>query len=540
MRLRTSEWVMYKVLFAVLLIAVSTQFAIADVGITLNPIAIEGFAGLQSFAVGRHGARVVLIGGRTDGLHRRQPSMAFDAQGEPQVITVLDLEQRRMWTASLTGLPSHVLDQWTSTNACFVQSDSLLVIIGGYGIASSGQGHRTHPVWSVVHVGNLIDAVIAKRSFTHLISSGTGDAFAITGGRAGMFGDTIITVGGHRFDGRYNPMGGSSFTQAYTNAIRRFTLDTASATPRLSYVNETVDPLNLHRRDFNVVAQIFPDGSHGYTAFSGVFQIGVDLPYLTLVDIHHKHHAVVDEFEQRLAHYHCGTVPVFNTRDSVMHTFFLGGIAQFYATRTGAIERDDSVPFVNTISRVSRARDGSLSEYRLRDTMPGFLGAGSEVVLRDQPGRTPHDVLSLRVDAESHNTLVGWVIGGIQSTAPNIFWTNDGSQSNASPFIAEIRLSAATTSVYIAPADARREDPVIIEVRLYNDSVEVIAQDLTPEAEIGLFDINGRNVGGQANITRVNAVTTATISTLGLSSGTYVAFVLDSERTATKLVQIVR
>jgi hypothetical protein len=70
-RLRTSEWVMYKVLFAVLLIAVSTQFAIADVGITLNPIAIEGFAGLQSFAVGRHGARVVLIGGRTDGLHRR-------------------------------------------------------------------------------------------------------------------------------------------------------------------------------------------------------------------------------------------------------------------------------------------------------------------------------------------------------------------------------------------------------------------------------------------------------------------------------------
>jgi hypothetical protein len=148
--------------------------------------------------------------------------------------------------------------------------------------------------------------------------------------------------------------------------------------------------------------------------------------------------------------------------------------------------------------------------------------------------------LSLRVDAESHNTLVGWVIGGIQSTAPNIFWTNDGSQSIASPFIAEIRLSAATTSVYIAPADARREDPVIIEVRLYNDSVEVIAQDLTPEAEIGLFDINGRNVGGQANITRANAVTTATFSTLGLSPGTYVAFVLDSERTATKLVHVVR
>ena len=526
-------------LYFVLTMMVAPMLAV-DVGVTLRPISIDGFAGLQSFAFGHHGDRVVLIGGRTDGLHRRQPPMAFDAEGEPQVITVLDLQQRASWTAPLTGFPQEVLDQWTSTNACFVQRDSLLIMIGGYGIASSGQGHRTHPVWSVVHVGKLIDAVIAKSPFVDLVSYGTGDAFAITGGRAGAFGDTIVTIGGHRFDGRYNPMGGSSFTQTYTNAIRRFTLNRTPTAQGLSFLSETIDPLNLHRRDFNVVPQIFPNGSHGYTAFSGVFQIGVDLPYLTLVDIHRDQHSAVADFEQRLAHYHCGTVPLFNKLDSTMHTFFLGGIAQFYAAQTGGIERDDNVPFVNTISRVTRARDGSMSEHRLTDTMPGLLGAGAEVVLRDLPFRTPHDVVSMPIDESTDNTLIGWVIGGIQSTAPNIFWINDGAQSSASSFVAEIRLSTKNGSVFVAPSDSDRKQPLVVDVLVHRNTIDVVAHDLSDEAEVGLFNVNGRNVGGQVIMSRADAVTTATFSTQDLSSGTYVVFVLDGERTATKLVHVTR
>jgi hypothetical protein len=521
-------------LFAVL---TATNIIASDVGISVTPIAVEGFAGRQSFAVGRHGSKVVLIGGRMDGLHRRQPPLAFSADGEPQSIVVLDLEQKKSWSASVAGLSGDVLDQWTSTNACFVQVDSLLYIIGGYGIASSGAGHRTHPVWSSVNVEDLIDAVVAGRPYAQLIAHGTGDAFAITGGRAGFFGDTIITVGGHRFDGRYNPMGGSSFTQAYTNAVRRFIV---TGGRQLSFLNESVDPLHLHRRDFNVVPQMFPDGTHGYTAFSGVFRVGVDLPFLDAVSIKRDTHAVVPDFEQYLAHYHCGTVPVFDMRDSSMHTFFLGGIAQYRANGAGALERNDSVPFVNTISRVSRTRNGVMREYRQNETMPGLLGTGAEVVLREQPSLTRNEILTVNASDLTNNAVIGWMIGGIRSTAPNIFWVNDGTQSEASTFVAELRLTSTATSVFIAPSDSQRNVPPGITTRIDQHQLTVIVSDISDEVEIGLFDLNGRYVDLGCTTSVGGSQATMTCSIADLPSGVYIAVVIDGERTASTLLSLQR
>ena len=529
---------MHHVLVLTLLaVLTATNIIAGDVGISVTQIAVEGFTGRQSFAVGRHGSKVVLIGGRMDGLHRRQPPLAFSADGEPQTIVVLDLEQRKSWSAPVAGLSGDVLDQWTSTNACFVQVDSVLYIIGGYGIASSGAGHRTHPVWSSVNVQQLIDAVVAGRPYAQLIEHGTGDAFAITGGRAGFFGDTIITVGGHRFDGRYNPMGGSSFTQAYTNAVRRFII---TGGRQLSFLNESVDPLHLHRRDFNVVPQMFPDGTHGYTAFSGVFRVGVDLPFRGAVSVTRDTHAVVPDFEQYLAHYHCGTVPVFDTRDSSMHTFFLGGIAQYRANGAGALERNDSVPFVNTISRVSRTRNGIMREFRQNETLPGLLGSGAEVVLREQPSLTRNEILTVGASDLANNAVIGWMIGGIRSNAPNIFWVNDGTQSEASAFIAELRLTSTTTSVFIAPSDSQRNAPPGITTRIDQHQLTVIASDISDEVEIGLFDIHGRyiDLGCTTNVGGSQATMSCSIA--DLPSGVYIAVVIDGERTASTLLSLQR
>lgn len=529
---------MYHALVLIAFVVLTVTGTIAgDIGISVTPIAVEGFAGRQSFAVGRHGSKVVLIGGRIDGLHRRQPPFAFGAEGEPQSIVVLDLEQKRSWSAPVAGLPGDLLDQWTSTNSCFVQVDSILYIIGGYGIASSGAGHRTHPVWSSVNVQQLIDAVVVGRPYAQFIKHGTGDAFAITGGRAGFFGDTIITVGGHRFDGRYNPMGGSSFTQAYTNAVRRFIV---TGGRQLSFLNESIDPLHLHRRDFNVVPQMFPDGTHGYTAFSGVFRVGVDLPFLDAVSITRDTHAVVPEFEQYLAHYHCGTVPVFDTRDSTMHTFFLGGIAQYRANGAGAIERNDSVPFVNTISRVSRTRSGVMREYRQSETLPELLGTGAEVVLREQPSLTRNEILTVNPSDLSTNTVIGWMIGGIRSTTPNIFWVNDGTQSEASTFVAELRLTSTATSVFIAPSDSQRKAPPSISARINQHQLTVIASDVSDEVEVGLFDIHGRyiDLGCTTNVGGSKATMSCSIT--DLPSGVYIAVVIDGERTASTLLSLQR
>jgi hypothetical protein len=52
---------------------------------------IQGFDGLHSFAWGQRGSKLVLIGGRPDGMHARQPFNAFPASQNNQQIQLIDL-----------------------------------------------------------------------------------------------------------------------------------------------------------------------------------------------------------------------------------------------------------------------------------------------------------------------------------------------------------------------------------------------------------------------------------------------------------------
>ena len=68
-------------------------------------------------------------------------------------------------------------------------------------------------------------------------------------------------------------MNNPTFTQTYSNQIRKFTIDNSGS--NLSYANyETItDAVHLHRRDYNLVPQVFPNGELGYTISSGVFKL---------------------------------------------------------------------------------------------------------------------------------------------------------------------------------------------------------------------------------------------------------------------------
>jgi hypothetical protein len=79
-------------------------------------------------------------------------------------------------------------------------------------------------------------------------------------------------VPAHKFMGRYNPHGpdhGPGFMQQYTDAIRRFTLQDNGTKISVHFLPEIKDTAHLHRRDFNVVPQVMPNGEQGLTAFSG-------------------------------------------------------------------------------------------------------------------------------------------------------------------------------------------------------------------------------------------------------------------------------
>jgi hypothetical protein len=113
-----------------------------------------------------------------------------------------------------------------------------------------------------------------------------------------------------------------------------------------------------------------------------------------------------------------------------MHTVFFGGIAQYY-DNAGTLIQDNNVPFVNTIARVTRDGIGVMSEFKLPIEMPALLGAGSEFIQIEGLPQYNNKVFKLD-NFTADSTLVGYIYGGISSTAANIFFTNTGIESSAS------------------------------------------------------------------------------------------------------------
>jgi hypothetical protein len=326
----------------------------------------------------------------------------------------------------------------------FHQEGDMLYVIGGYGFDNATQTRMTFPYLTAVHVSMTIDAVISGSDITPYFRSISDPLFAVTGGHLEKINSTYYLIGGNKFDGNYNPMGNPTYTQVYTDAVRKFTLNDDGIDLVINFLPAINDPDAFHRRDYNAVPQILPDGSEGIIAFSGVFQPVVDLPYLNCVLIDSSGYSIPSGFQQYYNHYHCAVLPLFDANQNEMHNVFFGGIAQFY-DQNGVLVQDNNVPFVPTIARVTRTFDGELAEYKLPIEMPGLLGAGSEFIPLPSIPKYSNGVIQLN-QLEGDTVHVGYIYGGISSTAANIFFSNTGTQSEASSQIFKVFLILNSTS----------------------------------------------------------------------------------------------
>jgi len=409
--------------------------------ISLQTFSINSLGGIQSYAWGQHNGKWLIVGGRLDGLHRRQPFAAFDLAGHNTQLIVVDPVSQQKWSAPLTSLPQSMQEQFSSTNMEFHQQGDYLYLLGGYGYSASSLDHITFPNLSAIKIPDVINAIINANAFSSFCRQITDTMFAVTGGVLNKINNTYYLTGGQKFMGRYNPQGpthGPGFVQHYTNAIRKFKINDNGVSLSVTHLPSTVDAVNLHRRDYNVAAQIFPSGEEGITAFSGVFQATVDLPYLNCVNIDSAGYSVNNAFAQYYNHYHCARVPLYSSSNNEMHTVFFGGIAQYYDS-LGTLVQDNNVPFVKTIARVTRDANGIMSEYKLPIEMPALLGAGSEFIPVEGLSHYGNDVLKLD-DFTADTTLLGYVFGGISSSAANVFFSNAGVPSIASGQIFKIYL----------------------------------------------------------------------------------------------------
>lgn len=170
--------------------------------IQFDPIVIPEFMGVQSFAVGRSGDELLLIGGRLDGLHRRQPWASFDSAGHNNQLIVLNLVTKQQWKKTVADLPVDLADQLKATNHCATQVGDSLYLVGGYGISRSKNDHITFPSAVALSVSATIQAIKNQHVSEQLFQVIQHDNFAVTGGQLQTIGKTFYLVGGHRFDGR--------------------------------------------------------------------------------------------------------------------------------------------------------------------------------------------------------------------------------------------------------------------------------------------------------------------------------------------------
>jgi hypothetical protein len=460
--------------------------------VVLNPVYSSPDIALQSYAYGTWENRVLLIGGRKDGLHQRQPFASFAADGMPSNISILDLNNYSSTPVEFDIIDVALSEQFSSTNIQFYQTDSILWLVGGYGYSNTSQDHITHPMLTAINLKTFFEAqdngTFAFGSFDYI----TDDRFAVTGGSLKKLDEVFYLAGGHKFEGRYNPMNGPSFTQTYTEKISRFIPTLTEAGIQVEWLSEFSNSALLHRRDLNVVEGIDANGQMNFTLFSGVFQQVADLPFMNCVEVNSSGIAEVPEFQHLLNQYHCGHVSLYDAQSQKQHYLFLGGISEYYY-EGDVLTQNVDVPFTKNIACVTRNANNEWVEERIPSLMPDFLGSSAEVILNENLSLINGEIIDLNNAYNGGEILLGHLLGGIRSTAQNIFWVNTGSQSFPNDTLYEVWLVPNSIDVPYAHSLPKNVFTIYPNPTSGKFRIDFSCQK-NCEVELTAFDSNGKLV----------------------------------------------
>jgi hypothetical protein len=456
--------------------------------VSMEALEIPGIVGLHSFSFGVADGKWLVLGGRRDGLHARQPFNAFPSNMNNNEIFVIDPQSSQVWSSDMDQLPLSIQEQLQSTNTCFHQHGDTLYIAGGYAYSASAGDHITFPSLIALNVSEVIEGVILGSLTPGAFKQVADSFFAVTGGRMAHEGNRLLIVGGHRFDGNYNPMGMPTYTQAYTNAVRSFIPIHLDGLLQFAGADSITDEFHLHRRDYNLIPYGLPNGDDAFYISSGVFQPDVNLPYLYPVEISGNTINPRTEFSQYLSNYHCPTVSLFDGEST--HSLFFGGMSQYYY-QNGSMTQDNQVPFIRTISMYSRNSAGEYTESLLPIEMPGLKGAGAEFIPNETLPQTEAGIIQMN-DLQQDTILLGYIYGGINSSQLNPFSSNQTSTTSASSVVYKVWLSRSSTSIEKLPRTSNWH-PLTIFPNPAKESIRLsLGKNLSEPTFFYLLDSTGK------------------------------------------------
>ena len=425
--------------------------------ITLSPVQTNyHLPAMHSFAFATYDGMCIILGGQIAGFHGTAndppPFMRSVANDSLWLIDPVN------GVSYKAPVPPQLQAALTVTNPQYYQVGESLYVCGGYTVSDA-----TQPRFNTTS-NNLIRVDLP--SYIQYVQSGgvspsadqvfpmaiQNDFVRVTGGEMIIVSDYFYLVGGQNFEGVYSV--GS--TGDYTNAIRTFTLQQTGSEWSLGTMDSLVDPVNLHRRDINLVPYLSSDGLDEAIILGGVFT-PEDLSYNNPVYITGLTDGTpaitVGRYEQSCNQYSCAVASMWIAPQvEGMIYALLGGITyKQYSPDTGGLVIGDNgvpMPFSNLVDIIVSDTDTlmELVQTPPQPLLPGYLGSNAVFIPMPQYVTDSYqNILDLsKVFADSTTTAatIGYMFGGILSEGPTSGTTPNGIvRTYANPVLYSVDLS---------------------------------------------------------------------------------------------------
>ena len=195
-RVRPARWTLAMAVAAVTLLRAQAPAAAPSVALPFTvslgeAFAVDGLPGLHSYSFGTLGDRVIVVGGRTTGLHGfgtdENVAGNFPDAGVNGYLWVVDLALRRATAIPIAPFePPLLRDQLSATNQEFAQDGNTLYVVGGYGRDSADNTFKTFPSMTAIDLQSAIDrttAAAGAAAMTRIAAKFPDDErFRVTGG----------------------------------------------------------------------------------------------------------------------------------------------------------------------------------------------------------------------------------------------------------------------------------------------------------------------------------------------------------------------
>lgn len=456
----------------------------------------EKLPDLHSFTQAVYNDKIIMIGGRTNGLHAA--TYAFDQSHANTNIYVVDTKN---WTNPASwdvyNMPDSKISfankgQFRANNAQFFTNDSVLYIVGGLLGGTATTGTSTQPYITAINLPALVNMVMKNATMpANSIRQVRDSGLAITGGELRIMSNTVYLVFGWNFFAATPPAG-----DQYSHQIRSFTYKDDGQNFSISAItvcktcwDGKIGPDtagNFRRRDGSLSDMIDPaDGSEALVYYSGVFKSGntnFDSPVWISKDA-----AAEQPFVMRSNVYTCMVVPAYSKVNKTSYATLLGGMRNalynggpitkptLLTEANAPLTKPDltaftSIPYSNQFTTIMVDAKHNFSQYILPDSFPNtktavtlpastapaavfplvtlpagtatYNGSESELIWTLKSDLMRNGVIDYDnfIKANPNGASIGYLYGGIQSALLNVFGPNAAHFSVASNRIFAVKI----------------------------------------------------------------------------------------------------